>query len=150
MTSLTSKDRREVIFVNQAAKAAYDDLPIAVREMADAFMTALQNGSRLPAGRYEGLSGTLSGVSEFRIPHDGDTYRCYQVVEYAEVIYVLDAGIKKSPRGGQMPNEDKERLEKRLALARRAYKAEEARIKSDFAARSVSRGEQAAPGPRRH
>lgn len=87
-------------------------------------------------------------MSEFRMPHDGDTYRCYQFVEYDEVIYVLDAGIKKSPRGGQLPKEDKERLERRLVMARRAYEADKARIKADHAARSVLRSTPSA-GPRR-
>lgn len=82
------------------------------------------------------------------MPHDGDTYRCYQFVEYDEVIYVLDAGIKKSPRGGQLPKEDKERLERRLVMARRAYEADKARIKADHAARSVLRSTPSA-GPRR-
>lgn len=45
VTSPASKERREVIFVNQAAKKAYDDLPGPVREMADALMTALQTAA---------------------------------------------------------------------------------------------------------
>jgi|UPI00069FAD6C predicted XRE-type DNA-binding protein/phage-related protein len=106
--------------------------------MADALTTALQNGSTLPAGRYRQREGSLIGASEFRIPHDGDTYRCYQVVAYEEVIYILDAGMKKSSRGGEMPKHDKERLERRLSLAKEAYKSDARGIKDEYAARAAS------------
>jgi hypothetical protein len=70
--------------------------------------------------------------SEIRIFYDDDTYRVDFAAEYAEAIYILDAGIKRSPRDSDMPrwlidrlvarkqNADRHYLENRLALRRRA------------------------------
>ncbi len=132
MTSKASGDLKEVIFINEAAARDYAALPPEVREAADARTTVLQNGGRLPAKQVRDLRGSLFGISEIRIFYDDDTYRVYFAAEYAEAIYILDAGIKKSPRDSDMPRwqidrlvarkqkADHHYLENRLALRRRA------------------------------
>lgn len=132
MTSRASRDRKEVIFINEAAARDYVALPPEVREAADARTTVLQNGGRLPAKQMRDLRGSLFGISEIRIFYDDETYRVYFAAEYAEAIYILDAGIKKSPKDSDMQrwqidrlvarkqHADRHYIENRLALRRRA------------------------------
>lgn len=103
MTTVKSLDIREVIFVNQLAKDAYLSLPSDVREAADSRTDAIQNHGRLPRNQRESLSGELAGIDEIRISNDGNAYRVYYLVEFKAAIYMLDAGMKKSPRGGEIP-----------------------------------------------
>jgi len=145
MTSATSRDVKEVAFVNWAAEKAFDALPPEVLERAETALSVLQNGGSLPRGEYEALRGrTLAGVTEIKLPWNTDEYRVYQVVEFDEVIFVLDAGMKKSPRGGQIPQEQVERLEARLAKAREAYLQNKNLFIRRFSERRTNRGEDAA------
>jgi phage-related protein len=121
MSSDTSVDVRKVIFVNRAAEEAYRGLPDEVRQAADARTTAIQNHQALPRNQRQSLSGKLAGIDEVRIPSDGDTYRVYHLVEFAEVIYILDAGMKKSPTGSRIPKPQSEMLEKRKRFAQDDY-----------------------------
>jgi phage-related protein len=121
MSSDTSVDLREVIFVNRAAEEAYRGLPDEVRQAADARTTAIQNHQALPRNQRQSLSGKLAGIDEVRILSDGDTYRVYHLVEFAEVIYILDAGMKKSPTGSRIPKPQSEMLEKRKRSAQDDY-----------------------------
>jgi phage-related protein len=121
MSSDSSIDIRAVIFVNQAAEEAYRDLPEEVRQAADARTTAIQNNMRLPRDQRQSLSGELAGIDEIRIGFEGDAYRVYYLVAFKAAIYVLDAGMKKSPRGGEIPKQQIERLVARKKLAREDY-----------------------------
>jgi phage-related protein len=150
MTSGSSRDDREVVFINAAALAEYDALPPFVREAVDASLTVLQNGGVLPASRHDRLKGKLAGVSEIKVRFDDDTYRTYYVSEFREVIYVLDAGIKKSPTGGRIPQKQAERLERRLAAARDDYERNESDYRRAYEERARTREAQFSSGPRRH
>jgi phage-related protein len=121
MTSNASTDVKEVIFVNQDAKAEYEALPDDVRETADARTTILQNGGRLPARQVRTLQGKLAGISEIRIRYDDDTYRVYFAAEFEKAIYVLDAGMKKSPNEDEIPRWQRDRLEYRMGQAKAHY-----------------------------
>lgn len=123
MTSGASGDLREVIFVNQAAQRDYGSLSPEVREAADARTTVLQNGGRLPVKQIRDLRGALSGIAEIRIFYDDDTYRVYFAAEYAEAIYILDAGMKKSPHDSDMPRWQADRLVARKRTADDHYSA---------------------------
>ena len=48
-------------YVNEQAKQAYESMPEAVLEAADARTTAIQNHLRLPRNQRQGLSGKLAG-----------------------------------------------------------------------------------------
>jgi phage-related protein len=135
MTSNTSIDLREVIFINQAAKDSYCSLPDEVRQMADKATYVLQNNGRLPAKQRKALSGTLSGIDEIRMDDGGDTYRAYHLVQFREVIYILDAGIKKSPSGKKIPQQQIERLEKRKKAAVEDYNKNKSLYAAEFAER---------------
>ena len=73
-----------------------------------------------------------------------ESYGWDRLVEFDEVIFVLDAGMKKSPRGGQIPQEQVERLEARLAKAREAYLQNKNLFIRRFSERRTNRGEDAA------
>jgi phage-related protein len=132
MTSDASGDVKEVIFVNAAAVRDYAALPAEVKEAADARTTILQNNGRLPSKQVRDLRGALAGIAEIRIFYDDDTYRVYFAAEYAEAIYILDAGMKTSPNDSDMPRwqidrlvarkqqADEHYIDNRLALRRRA------------------------------
>lgn len=121
MSSDASIDIREVVFVNRAADEAYRGLPDEVRQAADARTTAIQNHRPLPRNQRQSLSGKLAGIDEVRILSYGDTYRVYHLVEFVEVIYILDAGMKKSPTGSRVPQPQLEMLEKRKKFAQDDY-----------------------------
>jgi phage-related protein len=139
MVSDASIDIREVIFVNQAAEAAYRELPDEVRQATDARTTAIQNHARLPRDQRGSLSGDLAGIDEVKIGHDGDAYRVYHLVEFKAAIYVLDAGMKKSPRGGKIPQQQVERLVDRKKAARKDYAANKGAYEAEMGKRLVRR-----------
>jgi phage-related protein len=96
-------------------------LPDEVRQAADARTTAIQNHRPLPRNQRQLLSGKLAGIDEVRILSHGDTYRVYHLVEFVEVIYILDAGMKKSPTGNRVPQPQLEMLGKRKKFAQDDY-----------------------------
>lgn len=141
MTTHHSTDVKEIVFV-ASAKEDFNALPEPVKADARAAFTALQNGRPLPPERFKTLSGNnkLKGVAEIRVnAEDGNTYRVYELVIYKEVIYVLEASAKKSPRGGEIPQQDITRLEKRKAAAEADYKANKPHYQKGFDARERRR-----------
>lgn len=123
MVRPASIDIKEVVFIGGSG-ADLAALPKEVRTEANFALWNLQNGSWPKDDRYKPITGNakLAGVGEIRLSHDGDTYRIYNVVSYREVLYVLEAGIKKSMRGGEIPQQDMRRLEKRCKRAKEDYK----------------------------
>jgi phage-related protein len=111
MTSDTSIDIRKVIFINPDAESGYEALPAEVSETADGTLTLLQNG-RLPErkGLWRVLRGKLAGVGEIRISDSTNTFRIYVWIGCDQAIYVLDAGMKKSPTGSEIPQWQQDRL----------------------------------------
>jgi len=138
MTSGSSIDIREVIFIGSASED-YRAMPAEVRQAADARMQVLQNNGRLPAKQRTALSGKLSGIDEIRVLWDGDTYRAYLAIEHKAVIYILDAGIKKSPHGSAIPQTQIDRLIERKKTADRDYTANRATYEADMAERMKRR-----------
>jgi phage-related protein len=131
MSSDGSIDIRAVIFINRDAETQYRSLPDEVRQSADARTSAIQDRQRLPSKARESLKGKLAGIDEIKIGFDGDTYRVYYAVEFEEVIYILDAGMKKSPRRGQIPKQQVDRLVARLKAAREDYQENRAQYQAD-------------------
>jgi phage-related protein len=123
MTADANADVEEVIFVNEAANRDFAALPPDVREAADARTRVRQNRGRLPAKQVRDLRGVMFGISEIRICYDDDTYRVYFAAEYAEAIYILDAGMKKSPKDGEIPRWQIDRLVSRKRKADEHYLA---------------------------
>lgn len=148
MSSPVSIDIREILFVANAQKD-FQGLPDVVRNQAIATLSDLQNNRQPPPDRYKELTGNakLNGIAEIRInADDGNTYRVYEIVTYREVIYVLDAGAKKSPRGNEIPRQDINTLEKRRKSAEADYKKNVEVYRTSFAEREKRRSRFEDPG----
>ena len=139
MTSESSIDLREVIFINERCRRDYYELPDEVLESADEAIDALQNGRRLPPKMFSQLTGKLAGVDEIKIPYDTDTYRVYVTRECAWTVMVLDAGMKKSNVGKKIPQQQQDRLEERLSKARQYVKDNGKVLAADYESRRVLR-----------
>ncbi|MBX3447901.1 MAG: type II toxin-antitoxin system RelE/ParE family toxin [Parvibaculaceae bacterium] len=120
MTFDESFDLKEVVFINQRAEQDYRAMPPEVKESADGALTEIQNERPLSKKLFNALKGSLSGVSEIRLPYDSDTYRVYVMV-FKAVVYVLDAGMKKSKSGAAIPPNQTERLIERRKRAVKGY-----------------------------
>lgn len=120
MTADTSIDVKEVIFVNQRCEKDYLLLPQDVGESADGMIDALQNGRALNGNSYSPIVNDrrLSGIWELKLPYDGDAYRVYVWLGCPHVVFVLDAGAKKSITGREIPEWQKDRLAERLKIAK--------------------------------
>jgi phage-related protein len=138
MTSNSSIDIREVLFIG-SAKDDYRALPDEVRQAADLRTQTLQNNGRLPAKQRKALSGKLTGIDEIRVSWDGNTYRAYLTMQFEAVIYILDAGIKKSPHGDAIPEPQEKRLIERKKAARKDYEENKTTYEAEMAERVVRR-----------
>ena len=139
MSAWTSVDIREVVFVNEQAKHDYESMPEEVLQAADARTTAIQNHMRLPRNQRQSLKGKLAAIDEIRILFDDNTYRVYYLTSFKAAIYILDAGIKKSPRGSEISKSQIERLIERKRVAMDHYLANEKWFEARMADRLASR-----------
>ena len=73
------------------------------------------NGAK-PFG--EGLPHEIWKIVE---DYDSDTYRAVYTATFPEVVYVLDAFVKKSKSGSKTPQADKDRVRDRFKAAKRDY-----------------------------
>ncbi|MDO9411384.1 MAG: type II toxin-antitoxin system RelE/ParE family toxin [Pseudolabrys sp.] len=67
--------------------------------------------------------GEGAGVFEIVDDHDGDTYRAVYTVRFRDVVYVLHAFQKKSPKGIKTARTDIDLIARRLRLAQQDYEA---------------------------
>jgi len=74
-----------------------------------------QFGGRHPSAKP--WKGRGPGVFEVVEDHDGNTYRAAYTVRFKEVVYVLHAFQKKSPKGIRTPGTDIELVARRLRVA---------------------------------
>ena len=91
-----------------------------IRDMGNALGIA-QFGGKHPAAKP--WKGQGPGVFEIVEDHDGDTYRAVYTVRFREVVYVLHAFQKKSPKGIRTAQVDIDLIERRLRLAQQDYEA---------------------------
>jgi phage-related protein len=63
------------------------------------------------------------GMFEIVEDFDGDTYRAVYTVQFREIVYVLYAFQKKSPKGIKTARGDIALVERRLRIAREDYEA---------------------------
>ncbi len=143
MTSDTSIDIREVIFINPNAESGYEELPAEVGETADGVLTLLQNG-RIPErkGLWRTLRGKLGGVGEIRINDSTNTFRIYLWLGCDQAIYILDAGMKKSPTGNEIPQWQQDRLVERRNRATQDCANHQIELGQALAHRAVRREQQ--------
>ena len=100
-----------------------DDLrafPREVRREMGFALHAAQRGERHSSAKaLKGFGG--AGVLEIVENHRGDTYRGVYTVRFAEAVYVLHCFKKKSKRGIETPQLERELIKRRLARAKEDY-----------------------------
>lgn len=140
MISPASIDEKRVIFVG-SAQADLDALPGDLRWEAVAALSDLQNGRRPYGGRCRDLGAdrSLSNITEVRLNHEGNTYRIYVVAIFREVVYVLEASMKKSVKGNMIPQQDVRRLELRYKRAREDYDSNSREYRTEYSERAYRR-----------
>ena len=99
----------------------------------------MQNDLPLSAKLYQPLHAKLTGISEIRLAYDDNTYRVYVTLKCPWIIMVLDAGIKKSTEGKNIPKWQRERLETRYKNVRAYWTEHNADLKSDYDNREARR-----------
>jgi phage-related protein len=90
--------------------------PHDVKRLLGFALRQVQNGATPEIAKS--LTGLGSGVYELKADGRDNTYRVVCVVKLVKAVYVLDAFIKKSKRGRQIPREVRVRIESRLKHAR--------------------------------
>ncbi|GAA0537931.1 phage-related protein [Rhizomicrobium palustre] len=104
-----------------SAKRDFLEFPMPViSEMGNALGVAQFGGLHPSAKPWKGQG---SGVFEVVEDFDGDTYRAVYTVRFREVIYVLHAFQKKSPKGIKTARGDVEMVARRLKIAQEDYEA---------------------------
>ncbi|MEO7191353.1 MAG: type II toxin-antitoxin system RelE/ParE family toxin [Vicinamibacterales bacterium] len=115
--------RRKLLKWVGGSKKSLAAMPEDVQDVFGAALLDVQygdtpNGAR-PFG--EGLPNRIWKIVE---DHDGDTYRAVYTVSFPEIVYVLDAFMKKSKSGIKTPEADKGRVRARFQAAERDYIAQ--------------------------
>jgi phage-related protein len=101
-------------------------LPEDVQDVFGAALLDVQYGDTPDGARPfgEGLPHEIWKIVE---DHDGNTYRAIYTAVFPEVVYVLDAFMKKSKAGITTPQADKDRVLARFKAAQRDYRAQHRR-----------------------
>jgi len=104
-----------------SAKRDFLEFPEPVKsEMGNALGVAQFGGKHPSAKPWKGQG---AGIFEIVEDFDGDTYRAVYTVKFREVIYVLHAFQKKSPKGIRTARGDIDLVDRRLRVAREDYEA---------------------------
>jgi phage-related protein len=101
-------------------------MPEKVRKTFGYALGLAQNGLRHPDTKT--LTGFKPALVEILEDDDGDTYRSVYTIQFADVVYVLHCFKKKSTKDRNLPKQDRETIEARLAEVRR-IEAEKARAR---------------------
>ncbi|MBU6296846.1 MAG: type II toxin-antitoxin system RelE/ParE family toxin [Alphaproteobacteria bacterium] len=104
-----------------SAKCDFLEFPEPVKGEMGNVLGIAQFGGKHPSAKP--WKGQGPGVFEVVEDFDGDTYRAVYTVKFHEVVYVLHAFQKKSPKGIRTTRGDIELVERRLKLAREDYEA---------------------------
>jgi len=101
------------------SKKDFITFPEAVMDEMGNALGLAQFGGKHPSTKP--WKGQGSGVFEVVEDHDGDTYRAVYSVRFREVVYVLHAFQKKSPKGIKTAQVDVDLVERRLKVAQQDY-----------------------------
>jgi phage-related protein len=120
MRPVLAKGERPLDWVG-SSKRDFLAFPERVRhELGNALGLAQFGGKHPKAKPWKGQGpGTFEVVEDY----DGDTYRTVYTVRFREVVYVLHAFQKKSPRGSRTARTDIDLIARRLKVARHDYEA---------------------------
>ncbi len=93
--------------------------PDAVKDGMGNALGLAQFGGKHPSAKP--WKGQGPGVFELVEDHDGGAYRAVYTVRFREVVYVLHAFQKKSPKGIRTARADVDQVERRLKVAQQDY-----------------------------
>ncbi len=111
-----------------SSKKDFLAFPALVKDEMGSALGVAQFGGKHPSAKpWKGLG---PGVFELVESRAGNAYRVVYVVRFAQVIYVLHAFQKKSPRGIRTAALDVELVAKRLKIAQQDYEARHGKSKS--------------------
>lgn len=127
MARLLSKGEKPLDWVG-SSKKDFLAFPEPVKDEMGNALGLAQFGGKHPLAKP--WKGQGSGVFELIEDHDGSTYRAIYVVRFKEVVYVLHAFQKKSPRGIKTARGDVELVERRLKIAQQDYEARHGKAKN--------------------
>jgi phage-related protein len=140
MTSPSSTDIKEIIFFpRQVVECLRDEFPARIRDVMVERLHALQNGIRLPDQHNRSLTPQAPGIHEIRVNFNNYAYRVYHASEFAEVIYVVEAHLKKPTKGVGIPQADLDRMVGRLKAARVNYQENRLLLQHRFEERALRR-----------
>ena|SRR5829696_5915544 len=104
-----------------SSKKDFLSFPEPVKDAMGYALGLAQLGGKHPSAKpWKGLG---PGVFEVVDDHDGETYRAVYTVRFEEVVYVLHAFQKKSPKGIKTARVDVDLVEQRLKVALQDYEA---------------------------
>jgi phage-related protein len=118
MRARLAKDERPLDWVG-SSKRDFLKFPAPVKDELGNALGLAQFGGKHPKAKP--WKGQGPGVFEVAEDHDGDTYRAVYTVRHREVIYVLHAFQKKSPKGIRTARTDIALIARRLKLAQQDY-----------------------------
>lgn len=96
-------------------------MPEEVRRFFGVALFAAQTGGKHPEAKpMKGFSG--SGVLEVVEDYNTDTYRAVYTVRYVDAVYVLHVFQKKSKKGIATPQEEIDKIKKRLSAVEELHK----------------------------
>ena len=104
-----------------SSKKDFLALPGPVKDEMGNALGLAQFGGKHPSAKP--WKGQGPGVFELVEDHDGDTYRAVYTVRFKEVVYVLHAFQKKSPKGIRTAQADVDLVERRLRTAQQDHEA---------------------------
>ena len=115
-----AKDERPLDWVG-SSKRDFLKFPAPVKDDLGNALGLAQFGGKHPKAKpWKGLG---PGIFEVVEDHDGDTYRAVYMVRHREVVYVLHAFQKKSPRGIKTARADIDLIARRLKAVQQDYEA---------------------------
>jgi len=102
------------------SKKSLSAMPEDVQDVFGSALLDVQYGDT-PSGARPFGEGLPHDVWKIVEDFDGDTYRAVYTATFPEVVYVLDAFMKKSKSGIKTPQADKDRVLGRFQAAQRDY-----------------------------
>jgi phage-related protein len=120
MRTLLARGEKPLDWVG-SSKRDFLAFPDAVKDAMGNALGLAQFGGRHPQSKP--WKGQGPGVFEAIESHDGNTYRAVYTVRFREIVYVLHAFQKKSPRGIKTARTDIELVARRLKVAQQDYEA---------------------------
>jgi phage-related protein len=120
MARILSKGEKPLDWVG-SSKRDFLRFPEPVKDEIGNALGLAQFGGKHPSAKP--WKGQGPGVFEVVEDHSGDAYRAVYTVRFKEVVYVLHAFQKKSPKGIKTAQVDVELVERRLKIAQQDYEA---------------------------